>query len=86
MTTKHTHTVWLGCRASIWAHRGESHDDALAVVTGALGPLDGLVEYVGNYYGTQADCDADTDGSRALAGVAEIEEDYNDGGCEGELS
>lgn len=74
-TTTREWSVWLGSEASIWSHRGytvrgesvlcESREDAESVLRATYG--DDLVEEQDHYYATQEDCDADSDGSRALA-------------------
>lgn len=79
--------AWLGCRASIWAHRGyrvegervlcEDLDDARRVVAESLGcQLEDLVCEVGEgeyYYCSQEEADRDSDGTSADAVVGLVE-------------
>lgn len=80
-----TYSVWLGYRASIWAHRGyvvrgervecESRADARRIVAESVGEdavrVDGDGEH---YYATQEAADADSDGSSADAVIDVAEE------------
>jgi len=84
-TTNQNWQVWLGCYASIWAHRGyevsgetvytDSRADAMRLVSESLGG-----SYVavrgddGTYcYRTQADADSDDSGTQAVAVVSRVE-------------
>ncbi|MBK8168193.1 MAG: hypothetical protein IPK64_19780 [bacterium] len=82
--TTHTHSVWLGSDASIWAHRGyvvrgervlcESRKDAKAVVARTCG--EDLVVWGGShFYASREECDADEDGTGACAVIDEIDDD-----------
>lgn len=79
-----TYSVWLGCHASIWGHRGyrvegehvytEGRADAMRLVREAIADdvvtVDaGDATYV---YRTQADADADGTGADALAVLTEV--------------
>lgn len=79
--------AWLGCRASIWAHRGyrvegemvlcSDLDDARRVVAESLGcRLEDLVCEVGEgeyYYRSQEEAVRDSDGTSADAVVGTVE-------------
>lgn len=79
--------AWLGCRASIWAHRGyrvegemvlcSDLDDARRVVAESLGcSLEDLVCEVGEgeyYYSSQEEAERDSDGTSADAVVGTVE-------------
>lgn len=81
------YSIHLGSRASIWSHRGytvrgsrvlcESREDALAILFHSFPDPDQLHEFVCDdttyYYDNEGACDADRDGSRALAVIAPTE-------------
>ena len=82
----HTYSVWLGCRASIWAHRGyrvvgarvecSSIRDARRIVRESIGGQLVTVKADGGiyYYRTRADRDADDSGVSALAVIDRTED------------
>lgn len=82
--SKQTVSVWLGYRASIWAHRGytvlgervecEDRKTAEHIVAESVAPLDELYCFAGShYYMSKSDADADPDGSFAEAVIEENE-------------
>lgn len=80
-----TYSVWLGCHASIWSHRGyrvagehvytDSRDDAMRLVRESIGEDVVTVRADGSTYcyRTQADADADDTGTAADAVVTREE-------------
>ncbi len=79
------YSVWLGCHASIWSHRGyrvvgehvyaDSRDDAMRIVRESIGEDVVTVRADGGTYcyRTQEDADADDTGAAADAVVTREE-------------